>query len=159
MSNIWVIIHFVRKLLSKHIWVGVWIPQGKPQFRGTSPSPLWSKGNIRRKPRLFGRWQQRCGLSLSVLQQLVLSQLSYFGWAATVTYNVQVSCWVCHSSDCFCYRPICYALHQWRIQKIVLWGGEGSMEAVPPVGCRDRAPGSWSINAFCVIVDPLKAFS
>jgi len=27
--------------------------------------------SIRRERKLFGRWQQRCGLSLSVLQQLV----------------------------------------------------------------------------------------
>jgi len=28
-------------------------------------------GNIQCEPKLFGRWQQQCGLSLSILQQLV----------------------------------------------------------------------------------------
>jgi len=32
---------------------------------------LWSTGNSRRAPKLCDRWQQRCGLSLSVLQQFV----------------------------------------------------------------------------------------
>jgi len=31
-----------------------------------------STANIRREPKLFARWQQRCGLSLSVLQRLVV---------------------------------------------------------------------------------------
>jgi len=38
-----------------------------------SPGRLWDLRNIRREPKLFGRWQQRCGLLLSVLQQLVWS--------------------------------------------------------------------------------------
>jgi len=33
-------------------------------------------GNIWREPQLFGRWQQRCSLSLSVLQQLAFSALT-----------------------------------------------------------------------------------
>jgi len=37
-------------------------PQGKRQFGGIF-GPL-NIGNIRREPVLFGRWQQRCGLSL-----------------------------------------------------------------------------------------------
>jgi len=42
-----------------------WIPTGKGAiFEGALRS-------IRREPVLFGRWQQRCGLSLSVPQQLV----------------------------------------------------------------------------------------
>jgi len=32
--------------------------------------PIW---NIRHEPKLFARWQQRCSLSLSVLQQLVVN--------------------------------------------------------------------------------------
>ena len=35
------------------------------------PIALRSIGNILREPNLFGRLQQRCGLSLSVPQQLV----------------------------------------------------------------------------------------
>ena len=44
---------------------------------GASPSQLWSIGNIQHE--LFGRWQQRCGLSLSVLQQLVVFVLGFEG--------------------------------------------------------------------------------
>jgi len=38
---------------------------------GVGRGPLQSIENIRRKPKLLGRWQQLCGISLSVLQQLV----------------------------------------------------------------------------------------
>ena len=49
------------------------IPQEKGQLGdGASPGPLWSTENIRREPKSFGRWQQRCGLSLCVLQRLVM---------------------------------------------------------------------------------------
>jgi len=61
-------------------WVG-WIPVERGQFRGwESPGPLWLYGisGVRSTfSTLFGRWQQRCGLLSSVLQQLVLiSELS-----------------------------------------------------------------------------------
>jgi len=39
---------------------------------GGSFGPLQSIGSFRRGPKLFGRCHQRCGFSLSVLQQLVL---------------------------------------------------------------------------------------
>ena len=51
-----------------------WLPGFPPKKRavlGASPGPLGSMGNIRRGPKLLGRWQQRCGLSLSVLLQIV----------------------------------------------------------------------------------------
>ena len=35
-------------------------------------------GNIRREPKLSARWQQRCGLSLSALQQLVILNIATF---------------------------------------------------------------------------------
>ena len=37
---------------------------------GATPGLLWDIRNIQREPKLFGRWQQLCGLSLSALQQL-----------------------------------------------------------------------------------------
>jgi len=46
-------------------------PRERGNF-GVSPSPLSSIGNIRHEAELFSRWQRRCGLSLSVLQQLVI---------------------------------------------------------------------------------------
>ena len=33
---------------------------------------VWDIGNIQHEPQLFAKWQQRCGLSLSVLHQLLL---------------------------------------------------------------------------------------
>jgi len=49
--------------------VGARIPQGKGQFwEGGISLPI---ANIWRATMLFCKWQQRCGLSLSVLQQLV----------------------------------------------------------------------------------------
>ena len=45
--------------------------QEKWQIFGAPCSQLWNTGNIRRGLMLYGRWQQRCGLLLSVLQQLV----------------------------------------------------------------------------------------
>jgi len=47
-------------------------PPGEMQYFGACTGPLRSIGNIRREPKLFARWQQRCGLSLSLLQQLVV---------------------------------------------------------------------------------------
>jgi len=41
---------------------GGWIPKETGNFVGRS---------IQQKPKLFGRWQQQCSLSLSVLPQFV----------------------------------------------------------------------------------------
>jgi len=46
-------------------------PQGNGNYGGISPITIWSIGNIQCESKLLGRWQQRCGRSLSVLQQLV----------------------------------------------------------------------------------------
>ena len=49
--------------------------QRKPRkgliWGGASSAPLNSVGDIRREQKLLGKWQQRCGLVLSVLEQLV----------------------------------------------------------------------------------------
>jgi len=62
----------------------------KGKYWGVSPGPgpLQSIGNIRHEPKLFGRLQLRCGLSLSLLQQLVIN-LRRHAWhkmRPTVTY-------------------------------------------------------------------------
>ena len=61
-----------------------WVPDllGMGQFWWTCPSPLWSIGNIWHEPKLFGRWQQQCGLLLTVLQQLIAfsALMLLLGW-------------------------------------------------------------------------------
>jgi len=52
------------------IW-GPRSPKGRHSFRGISPSPLKSIGNIQHVmifSTLFSRWRQQCGLLLSVLR-------------------------------------------------------------------------------------------
>ena len=52
-------------------YLGVGIPQVKGgNFRGTF-RPIVKYTDIRREPKLFARWQHRCGRSLSLLWQLV----------------------------------------------------------------------------------------
>ena len=43
---------------------------GKEQLHGDIPGPLLCRGNNSGGEKLFGRWQQRCGLTLSLLQQV-----------------------------------------------------------------------------------------
>ena len=50
-------------------------PRRGTVLKGTSPSLSWSLGNIWRESKLLGRLQQRCGILLSVLHQLVPSVL------------------------------------------------------------------------------------
>jgi len=49
---------------------------------------------MRRKSKLFGRWQQRCGLSLSILQQHVLEtllvQIQHVGLLQHDAYSVSL---------------------------------------------------------------------
>ena len=49
------------------------VPDGgaDPPWEGVYCGPMLSRGNIRRGSKLFGRWHQKRGLSLSVMQQLV----------------------------------------------------------------------------------------
>jgi len=61
------------------------LPQGTGQFLGISPGWLWSKGNIRRESESFGRWQQRCSLSLSILQLLLLLLHPFNGLFSSTT--------------------------------------------------------------------------
>ena len=83
----------VRTLASprKRVLCGGGSPkQKRGNFGGVSPGPgpLQSIGNIGHEPKLFGRLQLRCGLSLSLLQQLVIN-LRRHAWhkmGPTVTY-------------------------------------------------------------------------
>ena len=83
-------------------------PPGEGAILGASSSPLWSMGNILHEPKLLTRWQQWCGLLLSVVQQLVrpwwftdlfwylkmlalmLSSMSWCGWTSTVVTRWQI---------------------------------------------------------------------
>jgi len=59
-------------------WVGAWMFPEEGVILGPSPGPLWSIGNIRCEPKLFGTWPQRCRSSLSVLQQLVINCINNY---------------------------------------------------------------------------------
>jgi len=58
-----------------NILSGVPNPPGEGAILRASLYPMWSIRNIRRELKLFARWQQRCGLSLSVLRQLAVMWL------------------------------------------------------------------------------------
>ena len=47
-------------------------PKGKGQFWGYISCPIVKYREYLPEPKLFGRWQQRCGLSLPVLLQLII---------------------------------------------------------------------------------------
>lgn len=61
--------------------MGAQIPtrKGRDFFGEESSGPLWNTVNIWHKPKSFGRWQHRFGLSLLVLQQLV-------GWPGSIKF-------------------------------------------------------------------------
>ena len=63
-----------------HILGGAQIPPKEGTIWGTSAGPLRSIVNTRHELKLFARWQQRCGLSLSVLRQLVARQSDGTVW-------------------------------------------------------------------------------
>jgi len=63
--------------------------QGAGQFLGISPGWLWSKGNIRHESKSFGRWQQRCCLSLSILQLLLLHPFNGLFYSTTSISRLQ----------------------------------------------------------------------
>jgi len=61
-----------RVVTSKHVLGGGREARGGAVFWARAYSGLLkSTGNIRREPKLLFRWQQRCGLSLSVMWRLV----------------------------------------------------------------------------------------
>jgi len=69
---------WTKKGPRNHMLVGDLDPWGRGKFRGHVPTHCRAQGapgvRLIFSP-LFDRWKQRCGLSLSVLQQLVLSLL------------------------------------------------------------------------------------
>ena len=62
-------------------------PKEKDNFRGISRPT--EKRDIRLERKLFGRWQQRCGRSLSVLQQLVYLNVEWTAEMRTVMMTIK----------------------------------------------------------------------
>jgi len=62
-------------------------PKERDNFRGISRPT--EKRDIRRERKLFGRWQQRCGCSLSVLQQLVYLNVEWTAEMRTVMMTIK----------------------------------------------------------------------
>jgi len=77
---------------------------------GAFSSPLKSTDSVRHEPKLIARWQQRCGLSLSVLQRL----------ADVATALISIKLYV-SMSDMRAYRymrqALVYLLHRSRAKQ------------------------------------------